>query len=90
VRSADKDPRIWIQRLLQPRPKIPEISASRRDEQPGSLRRQFVSVPVGELNEGRYVLDIKVRDLNAGEEAVTHVPFVKRAGSGTGTGTDGS
>ena len=77
VRSAEKDPRIWITRLLSPRPRIPDISAGRREEQPGSLRRQFVSIPVGELAEGRYRLDILVRDLNAGSEAVTRVGFVK-------------
>jgi GWxTD domain-containing protein len=84
VRSAEKDPRIWIQRLLQPRPRIPEISASRREEQPGNLRRQFVTIPVAELGEGRYRLDITVRDLNAGSEAATSVRFVKRAGSVAG------
>src|SRR6185436_3763517 len=65
VASAEKDSRLWIQRVLQPRPRIPEISAGRREEQPGNLRRQFVTVPVGELKNGRYRLDIKVRDLNA-------------------------
>jgi GWxTD domain-containing protein len=84
VRSAEKDPRIWIQRLLQPRPRLPEISASRREEQPGNLRRQFVTIPVGELGAGRYRLDITVRDLNAGSQAVTRVLFVKREGTGAG------
>jgi GWxTD domain-containing protein len=79
VRSAEKDPRFWIQRLLQPRPRIPQISASRRDEQPGSLRRQFVSIPIADLAAGRYRLDVKVRDLNAESEAITSVDFVKRA-----------
>ncbi|MGH7731344.1 MAG: hypothetical protein ACRENJ_08855, partial [Candidatus Eiseniibacteriota bacterium] len=79
VRSAEKDPRIWIQRLLAPRPRIPAISAGRREEQPGNLRRQVVSIPVGELAEGRYRLDIRVRDLNAGTEATTWVGFVKQA-----------
>ncbi len=79
VRSAEKDSRIWLQRLLAPRPRVPAISAGRREEQPGSLRRQFVSIPVGELAEGRYRLDIIVRDLNAGTEATTRVGFVKRA-----------
>jgi GWxTD domain-containing protein len=77
VRSAEKDSRIWIQRLLAPRPRIPAISATRREEQPGNLRRQFVSIPVGELADGRYRLDILVRDLNAGTEATTRVGFVK-------------
>jgi GWxTD domain-containing protein len=84
VHSAEKDPRIWIQRLLQPRPRLPEISANRREEQPGNLRRQFVTIPVGELGPGRYRLDITVRDLNAGSEALTRVLFVKRGGTGAG------
>ena len=84
VRSEDKDPRIWIQRLLQPRPRIPAISATRREEQPGNLRRQFVTIPVAELGEGHYRLDIRVRDLNAGSEAVTRVSFVKRGSASPG------
>ncbi len=85
VRSAEKDSRIWLQRLLQPRPRLPQISASRREEQPGNMRRQFVSIPVGELADGRYRLDITVRDLNAGEEAATHVGFVKRTPAPAGS-----
>jgi GWxTD domain-containing protein len=83
VKSAEKDARIWIQRLLQPRPRIPEISASRREEQPGNLRRQYVTVPVGELKDGRYRLDVRVRDLNADTEATTSVEFIKRAAPGS-------
>jgi GWxTD domain-containing protein len=79
VRSSEKDPRIWFQRLLAPRRRVPAISAGRREEQPGSLRRQFVSIPIGELADGRYRLDIRVRDLNAGSEATTHVDFIKRS-----------
>lgn len=85
VRSAEKDSRIWIQRLLAPRRRVPDISANRREEQPGSLRRQVVSIPVGELVEGRYRLDIVVRDLNAGTEATTRVGFVKRAAAAPGS-----
>ncbi len=82
VLSAEKDSRIWLQRLLAPRPRIPAISAGRREEQPGNLRRQFLSIPVGELADGRYRLDILVRDLNAGSEATTRVGFVKRTPAG--------
>ena len=85
VRSAEKDSRIWLQRLLAPRPRIPAISASRREEQPGNLRRQIVSIPVGELADGRYRLDILVRDLNAGTEATTTASFVKRTRAGAGS-----
>jgi len=85
VRSAEKDSRIWIQRLLAPRPRIPAISAGRREEQPGSLRRQLVSIPVAELADGRYRLDIRVRDLNAGTDATTNVAFVKRTRTAAGS-----
>ena len=77
VRSAERDPRIWIQRVLQPRPAIPEVTATRRDEQPGDLRRQFVTVPVRTLPAGRYRLEIIVRDLNAGIERSTYTLFRK-------------
>jgi GWxTD domain-containing protein len=79
VASAEKDARFWLQRVLQPRPRIPEISAGRREEQQGNLRRQFVTVPVGELKDGRYRLDIKVRDLNAETEASTSIEFIKHS-----------
>ena len=82
--QAEKDHRIWIQRLLAPRPRVPEISAGRREEQPGNLRRQFVTIPIAELADGRYQLDIRVRDLNAGTEASTRVAFVKRSGPPVG------
>ena len=34
-------------RVLQPRGKTPEISASREAEHIGDLRRQFITVPAG-------------------------------------------
>lgn len=85
VRSAERDPRFWLQRVFQPRPRIPEISAGRREEQPGNLRRQFVSIPVAELGEGRYRLEILVRDLNAGSVATTSVRFAKRSAAAPGS-----
>lgn len=77
VRSADRDPRLWFQRLLAPRPTLPDISATRREEQVGDLRRQFVTVPVQSLPPGRYRLEIRVRDLNAGTEAARAAEFVR-------------
>jgi hypothetical protein len=83
VRSAERDPRIWLQRLLAPRAPLPSVATTRSDTQPGSLRRQFISVPVGDLPAGRYRLEITVRDLNAGTEAVAGTVFTKKdAGSG--------
>jgi GWxTD domain-containing protein len=82
VRSAERDPRIWIQRLVAPRRSLPEISATRREEQMGALRRQFVSVPVQALPPGRYRLEIRVRDLQAGSEEVASTEFVRTRRSG--------
>jgi len=79
VRSAERDPRIWIQRWLAPRPSLPDISASRTEDQAGTLRRQFVTVPIRSLPVGRYRLEVRVRDVNSGGEAVKSVDFVKQA-----------
>jgi GWxTD domain-containing protein len=82
VRSAEKDRRLWIQRLIAPRPSIPDVSAMRREEQTGPLRRQFVTVPVQSLPSGRFRLEIRVRDLNAGTEAARSAEFVHLAAAG--------
>ncbi len=69
VKSADRDPRIWLQRALAPRPTAPELEVSRRETNAGAMRRQFVSVPVSSLPPGHYRLEILVRDLFTGQEA---------------------
>jgi GWxTD domain-containing protein len=79
VRSAEKDPRVWLQRVFAPHPAIPQISASREEENTGTLRRQFVTVPATSLPAGRYRLEIRVRDLKSGEEARRVTEFVKAA-----------
>jgi hypothetical protein len=79
VRSAEKDTRLWIQRVLAPRRTIPEISVSRDEENIGPLRRQFVSVPVQALPSGRYILEIKVRDLVANTETTRSARFTRAA-----------
>jgi GWxTD domain-containing protein len=76
VRSAEPDHRVWLSRLVAPKPKLPDVSASRREEQPGSLRRQFVEVPVQSLPLGRFLLEIRIRDLNSGDEALRTAEFV--------------
>lgn len=75
VRSDRRDPRIWLQRALAPRRPAPAIEASRRVTHEGSLRRQFVSVPVQSLPAGRYRLEVTVRDLLTGAEAAGSVRF---------------
>jgi hypothetical protein len=77
VRSTEKDPRLWVRRLFQPRPRVPDIQTRREAENVGPLRRQFVSVPVQALPAGRYYLDITVRDLVAGRTVAVGAPFTK-------------
>jgi hypothetical protein len=79
VKSADRDPRIWLQRVLSPRPSPAEMEVSRRETNAGALRRQFVSVPVQSLPPGRYRLEILVRDLRTGQEVRGAAPFTRLA-----------
>jgi GWxTD domain-containing protein len=51
---------------------------SREETQIGSLRRQFVSVPVQSLAPGRYRLEIQVRDLVGGAVVRRDVEFTRR------------
>jgi len=80
VRSAAADGRIWIQRVLSPRPAGPEIQTQEVQESAGALRRQFVSVPVQALPAGPYRLEIHVRDLVSGAEAAGSARFVRVGG----------
>jgi hypothetical protein len=75
VKSADRDPRIWIQRALSPRSRMAPVQVMREEEQRGALRRQFVTVPVQGIPPGRYRLEVRVRDLVANAEATTRVEF---------------
>jgi GWxTD domain-containing protein len=77
VRTTDRDPRIWIQRLFSPRPSPPEIQTRSEQSNPGAMRRQFVSVPLEGLPPGRYRLEIRVRDLASGEEARGSAEFTR-------------
>jgi GWxTD domain-containing protein len=82
VKSAERDPRIWLQRVLNPRKQPNPIEVSREEENIGDMRRQFVTVPVQSLPPGRYQLEIKVRDLMAGQEVARTALFVKVASGG--------
>ena len=55
----------------------PLVAATREEQTQGSLRRQFVTVPTQRLPEGRYVLKIRVRDLETGEQAERSIGFVR-------------
>lgn len=83
VRSTDRDPRIWLKRVFAPRPRVPDISAHRQESQIGSIRRQYVSVPVQSLPPGNYRLEIRVRDLTVGTQAVRTADFTKISASGS-------
>jgi len=80
VRSTERDPRVWLQRLLQPRPAAPSLFARREDENPGELRRQFLRVPVRSLPAGRYRLELRVRDLSTGAEVRRTADFERSGG----------
>jgi hypothetical protein len=75
VRSARRDTRIWLQRLLSPRREGQDLGMTRQDAVLGTVRRQFVSLPVQSLPVGRYVLDITVRDVLTGDQQKRSVEF---------------
>jgi hypothetical protein len=75
VRAADQDRRGWVSRMISPRVLPSPIEMSRRETTRGSLRRQFLSVPVGALPPGRYEIEIRVRDISAGTESVAVTQF---------------
>ena len=54
VRSVQRDDRIWIARVFKPTRTVPPIRASRQEEHVGTLRRQYISVPLGSLPPGPY------------------------------------
>jgi GWxTD domain-containing protein len=76
VRAGGKDTRFWLQKLLAPAPG-PLISVSHEEQNLGTLRRQFITVPVASLAPGRYRLEVKVRDLATHDEVVKQVEFTK-------------
>jgi GWxTD domain-containing protein len=78
VRSARRDRRLWIQRWLSPRREGEALGVTRQDRVLGTVRRQYVSVPVHELPPGRYRLDVTVRDVLSGEEQRRSAEFTRR------------
>lgn len=75
VRSLEKDARVWIQRLLAPRPLPNPIRTTRSEQQLGTIRRQFVSVPLQSMPPGRYRVEVRVRDLVSDEDAGVFADF---------------
>ncbi|HUK63638.1 MAG TPA: hypothetical protein VLV15_09895, partial [Dongiaceae bacterium] len=78
VRSAERDPRPLIQRLLSPRRPLPEVATHREEQQAGRIRRQFVDVPVQTLPPGHYRVEVVVTDQTAGTQASREAYFEKR------------
>lgn len=82
VESAEKDERVWIQRMLAPRARPEPISASRAETHSGTLRRQFLTMPLGTLPAGRYRLLVRVRDAVAGTVAAAETEFQREPRAG--------
>jgi GWxTD domain-containing protein len=79
VRSAARDRRMWIQRWLSPKREGETLGVTRQDAVLGTVRRQYVSVPVQDLPPGRYRLDVTVRDVLTGDERRSSVEFTRDA-----------
>jgi GWxTD domain-containing protein len=78
VRPAVRDRRGWLSRMLTPREAPQPIEMSRMETTRGSLRRQFLSVPVGSLPTGSYQLAVVVRDIENGAIAQAVTSFERR------------
>jgi GWxTD domain-containing protein len=76
IRSATPDRRIWLQRWLSPRKEGQNLGFTRQDKVLGTVRRQYVSVPLSGLLPGRYLLEVTVRDVLSGDERREVVEFV--------------
>jgi GWxTD domain-containing protein len=68
IHSAAADNRMWFQRWLSPRREGEGLGVTRQDAVLGTVRRQFVSVPIHSLAPGHYRLDLVVRDVLTGDE----------------------
>jgi GWxTD domain-containing protein len=77
VRSATRDKRVWLQRLLSPRREGQSLGVTRQDAVLGTVRRQYVSLPVQSLPPGRWRLEVTVRDVLAGLEQRTSAEFTR-------------
>jgi hypothetical protein len=65
-----------IERDGQPR-KNPQAAyqASREEEYEGTLRRQFITVPIRSIKPGTYDLRVQVRDVVSGSRAAVALRF---------------
>jgi GWxTD domain-containing protein len=78
VTSNAPDKRSWAGRLFQPRLLPSPIEVTRRETTRGDLRRQYFSVPIHPLPPGPYRIEIRVRDLGTGAEAMAQAEFERR------------
>ena len=78
VRSNAPDKRSWVGKILLPRVVTPPIEVSRRETTRGDMRRQYFTVPIQPLPPGPYRIEVKVRDLASGAEAVAQAEFERR------------
>ena len=84
VQPAGEEPRGWYQRRTLEHEHAPLLSFRSTQEGIGSLRRQYIRVPVASLAPGRYRLAITVRDEMSGAKVGGLTDFVK---SGPATGS---
>ena len=77
VRYTAKDRRSWLERTFTPRAAPATIEMMREVESYGTLRRQYVSVPIRDLPPGDYQIEIRVRDLDSGEETTRLASFAR-------------
>lgn len=75
VRPIARDSRGWLSRVIARRETSPPYRVSRTETTHGSLRRQFLRLPLGGLAGGRYEVAIVVRDLESGQIATTTTAF---------------
>jgi len=75
VRARQQDRRGWLSRMISPLAEPAPVEVRRSDTTVGSLRRQFVGVPVGSLPPGSYQISVVVRDLTTNATATGVASF---------------
>jgi len=75
VHSLAPDRRPWYRRLFAFGAPPPRVTVRTSQESPGPTRRQYITVPTGDLGSGRYRLTVQVRDRTTGVEASRSVEF---------------
>lgn len=76
VHGLRGEPVPWYRRLVGSPPHA-RIAVRTEESSPGTLRRQFVQMPIEVLPPGEYRLDVHVHDRVAGGTVTRHLEFVK-------------